>query len=143
MSAVAASGRFPGVTWEEGPRVAVTTLDALIRAHGTPRFIKVDVEGYESEVLQGLSVCVPYLSFEFTPECRDLAFECVDYLTALGMDRFNYSTGETLSWASDAWMSAMRVKDTLEAFGQSNVEFGDVYAAASCSPVATGRESRS
>jgi hypothetical protein len=34
--------------------IEVTTLDALIAAHGRPAFIKLDVEGYEYEALKGL-----------------------------------------------------------------------------------------
>jgi FkbM family methyltransferase len=45
--------------------VPVITLDALIERFGAPHFIKIDVEGFEVEVLRGLSRPVPLLSFEY------------------------------------------------------------------------------
>jgi FkbM family methyltransferase len=78
-----ASPSFRGVRWAEGPNVAVTTLDALIARHGRPDFVKVDVEGYEHEVLLGLSEPLPALSFEFVPALRDVALACIDRLEAL------------------------------------------------------------
>ncbi|HEV7330760.1 MAG TPA: FkbM family methyltransferase [Flavisolibacter sp.] len=44
--------------------VTTTTLDNLISKYGHPYFIKIDVEGYELEVLKGLSKPVPFLSIE-------------------------------------------------------------------------------
>ena len=48
--------------------VEVVTLDALIKKHGIPDFIKIDVEGTELQVLQGLAIAPKCLSFEFHGE---------------------------------------------------------------------------
>ena len=63
--AVRKSGRFNSNSWSTGKPVELTTLDDLIDKYGTPQFIKIDVEGYESEVIAGLSSSVKHISFEF------------------------------------------------------------------------------
>ena len=52
---MAAAPGFEHVRWDAAETVPVTTLDALIAEHGPPRFVKIDVEGHEAEVLRGLS----------------------------------------------------------------------------------------
>ena len=74
VQAVRDSGRFSGFTWAGKQTVEVTTLDSLIEEFGSPGFIKIDVEGYEFEVLSGLSRPVRALSFEFVPEYLAAAF---------------------------------------------------------------------
>lgn len=56
-------------------RVPVITLDQLIAEYGTPDFIKIDAEGYEEEIIKGLTRPVPCLSVEslwpeFIPSLR-------------------------------------------------------------------------
>src|SRR6478736_7388140 len=79
--------------WTRTIRVPVTTLDSLIARHGMPAFIKIDVEGFELEVLAGLSGPVKALSFEFTTIQRNLALDCVERCVELGYARFNAVIG--------------------------------------------------
>ena len=53
------NGRFKDYVWDKSYEVPVDTLDNMIEKYGTPKFIKIDVEGYEYEVLQGLTKKVP------------------------------------------------------------------------------------
>lgn len=83
-------------TWTED--VPMTTLDALIAEHGRPRFVKIDVEGYESWVLRGLSQPIPYIQFEIccTTWARGRVKECFERILALAPDAlFNYTVDES------------------------------------------------
>ena len=63
--------RFAGARWEEQIPVTVTTLDQLIRQYGSPTFCKIDVEGAELDVLQGLSQAIPRFPLNiFQPRSR-------------------------------------------------------------------------
>lgn len=128
VQAVRSSGRFAAYRWGRAERVPVTTLDALIQRHGVPAFVKIDVEGFEFEVLRGLSRPVRALSFEFTPECSDAALVCVAHLESLGFNRFNYSPDESMRLEADPWGDASFIRARLEALRGDLSTFGDVYA---------------
>lgn len=125
--AVTGSGRFRGEWTREEPCVVVT-LDDLIRSYGRPSFIKIDVEGYELNVLKGLTHPVPCVSFEFTPERFDAAVECADYLCALGFSRFNVSWGDSFALFLDSWLGRDSMVSLLQQYREDYVIFGDIYA---------------
>jgi FkbM family methyltransferase len=125
---VKASGRFAERQWERLERVEVRTLDSVIGEYGVPEFCKIDVEGYEPEVLTGLSTPVVGLSFEFTPERSDRTEECVALLTDLAAYEFNYSLNESLVLASERWLSGADVLAALSVYRGDSRTFGDVYA---------------
>jgi FkbM family methyltransferase len=85
------AGRFAKHSWERSLSVPVVTLDALISEHGLPVFIKVDVEGLEPRVLEGLSRPPRALCFEFTAELLEDAAVCLRHLATLEAIRCNAS----------------------------------------------------
>ena len=113
--------------WDRSVTVQVTTLDQLIKLYGEPVFCKIDVEGFESQVLKGLSRPLKALSYEYMPENIDNAITCTARLASLGIYEFNYSVAETLTWAAQTWTSADEMIAKLAELAHAD-SGGDVYA---------------
>jgi FkbM family methyltransferase len=122
---------FGGVEWNRRIRVQTVTADTLIERYGMPSFIKIDVEGGEPAVLDGLSRAVPALSFEYLPGAIDEVRACVERLSALAGAgpgyEFNWSPGESYELVSPRWLDAVGIVSALAALGPS-ARSGDVYA---------------
>ncbi|NUO57683.1 MAG: FkbM family methyltransferase [Hamadaea sp.] len=139
INSVTRDHRFAGIHWNRTVAVDVVTLDQLVTAYGVPAFVKIDVEGFEPEVLRGLSHPVRALSFEYLPPAHDAALTCLDLVEKLGDYEYNYSPVETMRLASAGWLDAAGLTALLERFrplGRS----GDVYARRRSQPVTPRRE---
>ena len=107
--------------------VNVTTLDELIAKYGKPKFCKIDVEGFELEVLKGLSQPLHYVSLEFAKEFLDDTEKCLTILSNLGAKRFTYSEGDSLALFSANWYSSSETLMQEMRTHQNNDFWGDVY----------------
>jgi FkbM family methyltransferase len=118
---------WEGQAWTKTIRVPVGTLDDLIARHGRPAFIKIDVEGFEAEVLTGLTLPVPALSFEFTTIQRDVAAAAVARCLGLGYTHYNAALGESQTLLHPAWLSGLEIANWLIGL-PAQANSGDVYA---------------
>jgi len=127
ISHVSEDTSFSNVKWDNRIDVEVSTLDRLIAEHGEPAFCKIDVEGFEAEVLMGLSRPLRALSFEYLPMAHDATAKVLDLVDKLGSYEYNYSPVETMRFASERWLDAAGLAQLLDRhrpLGRS----GDVYA---------------
>jgi len=118
---------FEHVLWDRRQAVQVTTLDALIARYGRPDYIKIDVEGFEMEVLSGLSEPVPLISVEYLPAYPHLSSAVIDRLTELGLCLFNVVEGETGEFRWSEWQDAAAIKGWLSNL-PLDAKSGDVFA---------------
>ncbi|MET8258238.1 FkbM family methyltransferase [Micromonospora sp. NPDC005205] len=130
------AGGWEGQVWDTDIEVAVVTVDALIETYGVPAFTKIDVEGFEDEVLAGLTRPLPALSFEFTTIARAVADRCLDRLTALGFDGFDIAVGDDKSMAFQRWTSATDLATHLHDLPHA-ANSGDVYCVSGNQAVTT------
>lgn len=113
--------------WHETITVNTKTLDYLISSYGVPDFIKIDVEGYELNILNGLNRSIDLISFEYTlPEMIDDTILCIKRLESTSKHIYQLVKGEDDEFYFNEWVS----REELESFllNVKQLDFGDIYA---------------
>ena len=119
------SDLYADAHWVGVRSVPITTLDALAVRYGTPTYIKIDVEGYEDDVLAGMTFKPHSLSFEYHTSLPQVASACLarladDYI-------FNYIVGNDARFELPQWVKADEMQHVLSTL-PSRPDFGDIYA---------------
>ena len=116
--------------WHKTVSVPITTLDKLIKKYGNPTVCKIDVEGFEYQVIKGLSQPVKMISFEFTPTSKfiNLAIKSIKHLSSIGNVKFNYSFGESMTFALSNWVDKEKICNILLSIPYKTAFSGDIYA---------------
>ncbi len=111
-------------------KIEIITLDDLIEEYGVPNFIKIDVEGYEAEVLKGLSRAFKLLSFEFYVE-NDTSqlLQCLDVLESkYEVLLVNFAIGNQVTqFHLQNWLSINEFKYYVNTTNFKSMFAGDIY----------------
>jgi FkbM family methyltransferase len=120
--------RFKGADWGDTIEIQMTTLDVLIQKYGTPSFCKIDVEGYEYDVLKGLTKPLKALSLEYiVPENTQVLVACLKHLSSLGNIQCNFSYGESMKYNLPQWKTGQEMVDFVQTQEFLATSYGDVY----------------
>lgn len=113
-------------TWDKKETITIATLDSLIQKYGRPSFCKIDVEGFEYEVISGLSSSIPLISFEFMYEFIEDTKKIVDRINSLYAAEYNFNIGEEMDLFQPQWSDAQTLFASLKERNDP-ILWGDVY----------------
>lgn len=104
--------------------VQTTTIDEMIKIYGLPSFIKIDVEGHELEVLQGLSHAISLIVFEANlPTAIRQTLLSLDKIHSLCANyHFNY--GFDVGLISEKWLTMEEIKSFIN---NTDIQYLNLY----------------
>jgi FkbM family methyltransferase len=117
---------FSGYKWRKSELVDIITLDSLISWYRKPVFVKIDTEGYELNVLRGLSVPIYGLCLEYNIKTIDDSYKCMDILDSLGKYEYSYNLGDYQEFKCE-WSSRQDVISAIEKRYKPDL-WGSLYA---------------
>jgi len=112
--------------WKREMTVPMVTLDALVERYGLPLYMKIDVEGYEDKVVEGLSRCPPLLSFEFNRVFLEPALRALGSPVFEGTS-FNYTLIDPVKFELPQWVSREEVKQKILGLREDAPGLGDIF----------------
>jgi FkbM family methyltransferase len=123
---VATYSNVSGLNWATTEQVKVVTLDALCQQYGIPKYCKIDVEGYESEVFMGLNIPIEWITFEFNRPLLNDTIKSLEVLSAIGNYQCNYIKYEFMKLALPEWMPMGEFRQNLEQIISPDILTGEI-----------------
>ena len=94
-------------------KVKTISLDALIEQYGIADFTKIDVEGYEYNVISGLTKYIGLLSFEWAEESQTEMISSLDHLYANGYTQFSMNTHDDYTFIPSSFVDIYTIKNQI------------------------------
>lgn len=129
INTVKESGRFGDLAEKFNDKVEVEriTINELIEKYGIPKFVKIDTEGTEIEIVESLNDFQPFsISLEFAiPESKKSTLDSINHLHKLGYTKFNISIGESMEFISNKNFDYNKMINLMNALPE--MSWGDIY----------------
>lgn len=106
-----------------------TTIDELIKMHGKPSYIKIDVEGAEDIVVRTLSQKIDLLAFEWASEARDVVYRTLDHLEKLGYTKFHVQNEDAYTYMPRDFPYTSQTLREFMKNTKDKVDWGMIFAA--------------
>jgi FkbM family methyltransferase len=116
--------------WKREVEVETITMDDIIDEYGIPDYIKLDIEGYEYEVLTSFSKLLPntVFAFEWAEEQKNKINLIINHLTNLGYNQFSYTEADSIKLDEDIdWKSYHDFNLLEELYPERKEKWGMIY----------------
>lgn len=119
------------IKWQYPTEVEVTTLDNIIDEYGVPDYVKIDVEGYEYEVLKSLNKLLPdtLFTFEWAEEMKDKIYLTLEHIHNLGYNSFSLTEEDKVMFDEElTWFDYSKLLDEVNTFEPDRkIRWGMIY----------------
>lgn len=116
--------------WDNTVEVETITLDSIIELYGVPDYIKIDIEGYEYEVLTSFNTLLPntLIAFEWAEEQKDKIKSTLEHLNKLGYNLFGYTEFDEILFDEQIeWFVFENFKLTDKLIPERKEKWGMIY----------------
>jgi FkbM family methyltransferase len=107
------------IKWSHPTEVETTTLDNVIDEYGVPDYVKIDVEGYEYEVLISFTKFLPntLFAFEWAEEMKNKIYLITEHVYKLGYKSFAFTEEDEVLFDDQlTWIDYQELLNEIESF---------------------------
>jgi len=108
------------VQWLDQRDVKTITINTAIQRYGLPYFCKIDIEGYEYEVLSTLQYNIALIEFEVVVGFKQKAIDTITFLDN-SHTTYNYTLNEQPFFQLNTWVDLKKITHIIENFSNERL----------------------